>query len=235
MSPHGYVNWFLTKVQKQANGEKMTFPAMVPGQSPEPSPNKDSIGFWHMSSHWKGLQTWMKPMGNKYRRKSPELRARQGILRLTPKSTPLVGRTHNLELIKMKNLWFVKHGSAGKESACNVRDLGLIPGLGWSPEEGNGFLHGEFHGQRSLVGYSSWGHKESDTTERLTHTHTHTHTQSAGALGIQAGSPEEEFDTEVRLCHIVKPLMLMLTEKKNIMWELWVKFYLEQNKDYSLA
>ena len=23
------------------------------------------------------------------------------------------------------------------------------------------------HGQRSLVGYSSWGHKESDTTEQL--------------------------------------------------------------------
>ena len=32
------------------------------------------------------------------------------------------------------------------------------------------FLPGEFHGERSLVGYSSWGHKESDTTERLTHT-----------------------------------------------------------------
>ena len=30
------------------------------------------------------------------------------------------------------------------------------------------FLPGKFHGQRSLVGYSSWGHKESDTTE---HTH----------------------------------------------------------------
>ena len=26
------------------------------------------------------------------------------------------------------------------------------------------FLPGEFHGQRSLVGYSPWGHKESDTT-----------------------------------------------------------------------
>ena len=26
----------------------------------------------------------------------------------------------------------------------------------------------EFHGQRSLVGYSPWGHKESDMTERLT-------------------------------------------------------------------
>ena len=29
-------------------------------------------------------------------------------------------------------------GSAGKESACNVGDLGLIPGLGKSPGEGNG-------------------------------------------------------------------------------------------------
>ena len=29
-------------------------------------------------------------------------------------------------------------------------------------------LPGEFHGQRSLVGYSLWGHKESDTTEWLT-------------------------------------------------------------------
>ena len=38
------------------------------------------------------------------------------------------------------------------------------------------FLPGEFHGQRSLVGYSPWSCKESDTTERLTHTHTHTHT-----------------------------------------------------------
>jgi len=28
-------------------------------------------------------------------------------------------------------------------------------------------LPGEFHGQRSLVGYSPWGHKESDTTEQL--------------------------------------------------------------------
>ena len=33
------------------------------------------------------------------------------------------------------------------------------------------FLPGEFHGQRSLAGYSPWGHKESDTTERLSLTH----------------------------------------------------------------
>ena len=30
------------------------------------------------------------------------------------------------------------------------------------------FLPGEFHGQRSLEGYSQWGYKESDTTEWLT-------------------------------------------------------------------
>ena len=32
-------------------------------------------------------------------------------------------------------------------------------------------LPGEFHAQRSLAGYSSWGRKEPDTTEWLTHTH----------------------------------------------------------------
>ena len=33
------------------------------------------------------------------------------------------------------------------------------------------FLPGEFHGQRNLVGYSPWGHKESDITEGLTLSH----------------------------------------------------------------
>ena len=32
------------------------------------------------------------------------------------------------------------------------------------------FFLGEHYGQRNLVGYSPWGHKESDTTK---HTHTH--------------------------------------------------------------
>ena len=30
-------------------------------------------------------------------------------------------------------------GSAGEESSCNAGDLGSIPGLGRSPEEGNGY------------------------------------------------------------------------------------------------
>ena len=40
----------------------------------------------------------------------------------------------------------------------------------WQPTPG--FLPEGFHGQRGLAGHSSWGHKESDTTEQLTYTHT---------------------------------------------------------------
>ena len=38
----------------------------------------------------------------------------------------------------------------------------------WQPSLA--FLPGESHGQRSLVGYSPWGHKESDRTEMTKHT-----------------------------------------------------------------
>ena len=53
----------------------------------------------------------------------------------------------------------------GKESACNVGDLGLIPWLGRSPREElltPVFWPGEFHEL-----YSPCSHKESDTTEQL--------------------------------------------------------------------
>ena len=56
-------------------------------------------------------------------------------------------------------------GSNGKESACSAEDLDSIPWSGRSPGEGKVFLPRECHGQRSLVGYSQWRHKESDTTE----------------------------------------------------------------------
>ena len=35
-------------------------------------------------------------------------------------------------------MWGFPSDSDGKESACNARDTGLIPGWGRSPEEGNG-------------------------------------------------------------------------------------------------
>ena len=47
-----------------------------------------------------------------------------------------------------------------------------VQSLGWEYPLEKGmaipvFLPGESHGQRSPVGYSPWGHKESDTTEQL--------------------------------------------------------------------
>ena len=47
------------------------------------------------------------------------------------------------------------------------------------------FLPGKSHGQRSLEDYSSWAHKESDTTEH-SHTciHTHTHTPVPETLSV---------------------------------------------------
>ena len=62
-------------------------------------------------------------------------------------------------------------GSDNKDSSWNVGDLGSIPESECSPKDGNGlFLPGESPGQRSLLGYSSWGLKELDMTEWLTHT-----------------------------------------------------------------
>ena len=61
-------------------------------------------------------------------------------------------------------------GSDGKESVCNAGDLGSTPGswkIPWRREWQliPVFLPGEFHGQRSLEGYSLGNHRESDTTE----------------------------------------------------------------------
>ena len=73
---------------------------------------------------------------------------------------------------KESSVWVTENtgfpgGSDSKESACKAGDMDSIPG------EGNGlptpvFLPEEFHGQRSLGGYSPFGRKESDMTEQLT-------------------------------------------------------------------
>ena len=56
------------------------------------------------------------------------------------------------------------------DSAGDIRDMGSIPRLGRSPGGGHGnplqySCLDNPYGQRSLAGYSPWGHTESDTTE----------------------------------------------------------------------
>ena len=55
-------------------------------------------------------------------------------------------------------------GSAGEESACNVGDLGLIPGLGRSLGEGKGYPL-QYSGLDNSMDYSVHGVAESDMTE----------------------------------------------------------------------
>ena len=59
------------------------------------------------------------------------------------------------------------YGSAGKESACNEGDLGLIPGLGSSPGGGKGYPLQYSGLENSMDCYSPWGRNELDTTERV--------------------------------------------------------------------
>ena len=69
--------------------------------------------------------------------------------------------------------WGLPHWLRSKESAFvagNAGNTGLILGLGRSLAGQQGqptlvFLPGKFHGQRSLVGYGPWDHKEPDMTE----------------------------------------------------------------------
>ena len=58
----------------------------------------------------------------------------------------------------------VPDGSAGQESACNVGDLDLIPGLGRSPGEGNSYPF-QYSGPENSMDYTVHGVAELDTTE----------------------------------------------------------------------
>ena len=83
-------------------------------------------------------------------------------------------------------------GSAGKESTCNVGDLGLIPGLGRSPAEGNSHPF-QYSGLKNPMDYSPCGCKESDTTEWLAlslfHFHSNIHKRwCKWQLALMSGS-----------------------------------------------
>ena len=92
---------------------------------------------------------------------------------LIPRSHP--HKSHLLLLCKKRinsltsflspeRLWV--SGARGKETSANAGGTGSILGLGRSSGRGHlVFLPRDSHGQRSLVGYSPWDHKDSDMTE----------------------------------------------------------------------
>ena len=102
-----------------------------------------------------------------------------------------IARSMDMNLSKLQDTVGFPGSSAGKESACNVEDLGSIPGLGRSPGEGKGYplqysdlensmdcivtksrtqqsnLHfpGHSEGQGSLACHSSWSHRVGHESE----------------------------------------------------------------------
>ena len=71
---------------------------------------------------------------------------------------------------------------------ANAGDIGSIPGSRKKWQLTPVFLHGKSHGQRSLVGYSPWGCKESDTTEPLAlslHWHHYVNYRSRGSHSFE--------------------------------------------------
>ena len=90
----------------------------------------------------------------------------------------LIGIRENRNFSDCSLIWFSLVAQTVKNLPAMKETQGLSLGREdplerreWQPTPV--FLPGEFHGQRSLAGYSPWGCKESDTAERLTHIHTH--------------------------------------------------------------
>ena len=106
---------------------------------------------------------------------NPGLRHRQGGDRLSPSAEALPERGALSQFSSVQSLsrvpLFVTHGLQHARPPCPAPTPGVysnscpLRGRQWQPSPV--LLPGKSHGQRSLVGCSPWGHKESDTTEQL--------------------------------------------------------------------
>ena len=126
---------------------------------------------------------------------------------------------------KVKLIWWFRW----QRTCLQYRRCGFDPWIGKIPWRREWlltpvFLPGEFQGQRSLAGYSPWGHKESDTVEWLTHNihkasgllHSKDVAQKSGQWAWEkhliSGQPESpcEFWSERRMPNFVKSLFLQV-------------------------
>ena len=92
----------------------------------------------------------------------------------------------DLETGEFKHTMGLSRWLSGKEPACQYRRHGFSPWVRkipwrrqWQPTPV--FLPGESHGPGCLMGYSSWGRKELDTTE---HTHTYVSYEQRNTINL---------------------------------------------------
>jgi len=121
-----------------------------------------------------------------------------------------------------------------KNLPVNARDAGSIPGSGRCPRAGNGnpvqyYCLENPYGQRSLKGYSPWGHKKSDMTEHTrTHssTHKHTHKLLSSISEIASYFPVTFQNKRNNHCHFqegllsvgLAPKWLPIRKGKMVLW-----------------
>ena len=120
---------------------------------------------------------------------------------------------------KLQSRWLSGKESAYQCSRC--RRLQLDPWVGkilcrskWLPTPV--FLPGKPHGQRSLVGYSPWDHKESDMTEHAHRSHSHLD-HSVSTLAFS--SAQDAIPSKCLLSGSVSPFSVLLEPV------LWTSFF----------
>ena len=115
--------------------------------------------------------------------------------------------------------WGLPKRRSGKESTCQCRrhkghrfdpwDRKILWRRKW--QHTPIFLTGKFYGQRSLMGYSPWGPKESDMTE-------HTRTLRTSFINLQC-IPEV-----CKWCQVMKALVLILIMLKVVLFPVHLQF-----------
>ena len=113
-------------------------------------------------------------------------------------------------------------GSAGKESVCNVGDLGLIHDLGRSLGEGKGFpfqYPGEFHGL-----YGLQDHKELNTTKQLSFTHLTYHLGKNYKLLEIKGQNEQERYVQKISCYAYENLKVVISSLSNASLTIYLQY-----------
>ena len=125
--------------------------------------------------------------------------------------------------------WSLPDGASGKEPACRYRRhkrRGFDPWLGkipwrraWQPTPG--FLSGEYHGQRSLAGYSPRARKESAQLSDFTHSLRHLRGFPSGASGKEPACQGRRHKRWVRSLGQEDPLEEgMATHSRILVWRI---------------
>ena len=106
------------------------------------------VALWHVGSSWSRDETHVRCSG------------RWILNHCTAREVQLLLFELMLSLLRASLV-----AQFGEESACNVGDLGLIPGLGRSPGEKNGYPLQYSGLENSVDCINTWGCKEVDLTK----------------------------------------------------------------------